>query len=389
MNESIIDQLDLSITALLAGDECIPARLAGRSIQATQNAELRGLLEIATQLHATPRTEFRARLRTELEAAAARPELIEGTTPISAPVERRASSPVGAAHLRLSSEPRQHSKDRDTVIPPLFLTGPSNLPVRGSHLILSFAFHVAALALVVTSGYWMVQNRETVRSKVAQLIPTNDDYLLPIAPGALHGGGGGGDRDILPASHGALPRFAAEQLTPPAVIVRNENPKLPAEPTVVGPPDLVLSPSDKYGDPMANILNAPSNGPGSGGGIGSGHGGGVGPGEGPGVGEGSGGGFGGGVYHVGGGVSAPRPIYDPDPEYSDEARKAKFQGTVLLVAVIGSDGRPRDLHVVRSLGMGLDQKALNAVQKWRFAPAMKDNRPVSVQISIEVAFRLY
>jgi periplasmic protein TonB len=117
--------------------------------------------------------------------------------------------------------------------------------------------------------------------------------------------------------------------------------------------------------------------------------GGIGSGEGPGVGEGYGGGIGGGIYHVGGGVSAPRPIYDPDPEYSDEARKAKFQGSCVLVAIIGPDGRPRDLHVARSLGMGLDQKAVDAVWKWRFVPAMKDNRPISVQISIEVVFHLY
>jgi len=140
---------------------------------------------------------------------------------------------------------------------------------------------------------------------------------------------------------------------------------------------------------MANVLNPPSNGIGSGGGIGSGRGGGVGSGEGPGVGEGRGGGIGGGIYRVGGGVSAPRPIFDPDPEYSEEARKAKFQGIVLLSAIIGSDGRPRELRIVRSLGMGLDQKALDAVGKWRFAPGTKDNHPVSVQVNIEVAFRLY
>jgi periplasmic protein TonB len=369
MNETIIDQIDESLTALLAG----------RNVHAAQNAELRELLQTAGQLHATPRPEFRARLRDELEQRAT-----EGL-----PVERRGSPPVGAAEPRNLAEARQRFKDRATSMPPLFLTGPSTLPIRSSHLVLSFAFHVAALALIATSGWWMVKNREAVRTKVAQLIPTNDDYLLPVAPGALHGGGGGGDRDILPASHGAPPRFAAEQLTPPTVIVRNENPKLPAEPTVIGPPDLVFSPSDKYGDPMANILNSPSNGPGSGGGIGSGHGGGVGSGEGPGVGEGVGGGIGGGIYHVGGGVSAPRPIYDPDPEYSEEARKAKFQGSVMLLAIIGPDGRPHDLRVTRSLGMGLDQKALDAVWKWRFAPAMKDGHPVSVAVSIEVTFRLY
>jgi TonB family protein len=278
---------------------------------------------------------------------------------------------------------------RPAVVPPLFLTGPSTIPVRGSHLVLSFALHVVALGLLFTSGWWVAQNQTAVRTQVTELIPSSEDYVLPVAPGAIHGGGGGGDQDKLLASRGTAPRFANEQLTPPAVIVRNEAPKLPAEPTLIGPPDLVLPQSDKYGDPMANILNPPSNGTGSGGGIGSGHGGGIGSGEGPGIGEGRGGGIGGGVYHVGGGVSAPRPIYDPDPEYSDQARKAKFQGSVVLVAVIGPDGRPRDLRVTRSLGMGLDQKALDAVWTWRFTPAMKDNRPVSVQVSIEVVFHLY
>src|SRR5262249_36245454 len=110
---------------------------------------------------------------------------------------------------------------------------------------------------------------------------------------------------------------------------------------------------------------------------------------GPGVGPGQGGGIGGGIYRVGGGVSAPHAIYAPDPEYSEEARKAKFQGTVVLWMVIGPDGRPRDMRVTRSLGLGLDAKALDAVRTWRFDPALKDGHPVAVQISLEVIFRLY
>jgi protein TonB len=92
---------------------------------------------------------------------------------------------------------------------------------------------------------------------------------------------------------------------------------------------------------------------------------------------------------VGAGVALPRPVYDPDPEYSDKARKAKYQGNVGLQVMIGADGRPRSLLVVRSLGMGLDQKALDAVAKWRFSPAMKDGRAGAVLVDIEVAFRLY
>ena len=183
-----------------------------------------------------------------------------------------------------------------------------------------------------------------------------------------------------------------EQITPPMVVVRNDNPKLTAEPTVVIPPQVKLASNNlpNLGDPMSRLPSGPpSNGTGSGGGIGSGSGGGVGVGTGPGVGEGRGGGVGGGVFRVGGGVSAPRVTYQPDPEYSEEARKAKYQGTCVLWLVVGPDGRPRDIRVARSLGLGLDEKAIEAVKNWKFEPAMKDGKPVAVQINVEVDFRLY
>jgi TonB family protein len=142
------------------------------------------------------------------------------------------------------------------------------------------------------------------------------------------------------------------------------------------------------GDPKG-VDGPPSNGTGSGGGIGSGSGGGVGSGRGPGVGPGWGGGIGGGAYRVGGGVSAPRPLFSPDPEYSEEARKAKFQGVVVLWVVVGPDGRVHDMRVSRSLGLGLDEKAMEAVKQWKFDPARKDGQPVAVQINVEVNFRLY
>ena len=106
-------------------------------------------------------------------------------------------------------------------------------------------------------------------------------------------------------------------------------------------------------------------------------------------GNGFGGGIGGGVYRVGGGVSAPRALFTPDPEYSDEARKAKHQGVVILWAIITPDGTATNIKVARSLGMGLDEKAMDAVKNWRFDPALKDGHPVAVQVNIEVNFRLY
>jgi TonB family protein len=88
-------------------------------------------------------------------------------------------------------------------------------------------------------------------------------------------------------------------------------------------------------------------------------------------------------------VSAPKALYSPDPEYSEEARKAKYQGTCVLWLIVGPDGRPRDIKVARSLGLGLDEKAIEAVKSWKFEPAMKDGKPVAVQINVEVDFRLY
>jgi len=365
MNNFAADQIEEAVSTLIAGKPL-------HSYQG--DLQLEPLLAIAAELRYLPRPEFRARLRAGLLQRGS-----HGPFEAAPQVRPTATQPPVASKLRTS---------RESVVPPWFSTGSVAFPMRGSHLAISFALHVAALALVVASGWWMVENRAAVRSTVAGLIPT-DVYLLPPRRSQSHGGGGGGDQDKMSASRGSAPRFSSDQLTPPAVVARNEDPKLPAEPTVLGPPDIVLAQSPQVGDPVSQILTASSNGTGSAGGIGSGEGGGVGLGTGPGVGEGRGGGIGGGVFRVGGGVTAPRAIYDPDPEYSEEARKAKYQGNVMLWAVIGPDGRPRDLRIARSLGMGLDQKAIDAVAKWRFAPALKDGQPVAVQVNIEVSFRLY
>jgi periplasmic protein TonB len=236
--------------------------------------------------------------------------------------------------------------------------------------------------------------KQEIKQTVVDLVAPDISAYVPISNkknDTIGGGGGGGDRDKLQAPKGKLPKLAMEQFTPPAVVVRNMDPKLPMEPTVVIPPQvkvpMVNMPT--LGDPLAKVVGPPSNGTGSGGGIGSGSGGGVGSGEGPGVGPGRGGGIGGGVFRIGGGVSAPRPLFTPDPEYSEEARKAKYQGTCVLWLVIGADGRPREMRVARALGMGLYEKALQAVKQWKFEPAMKDGHPVAVQMNVEVSFRLY
>jgi len=235
-----------------------------------------------------------------------------------------------------------------------------------------------------------IQQHETV----TLIAPSPDSYALPVAKKVVSGGGGGGEHDVLEAPKGRLPKTAMQQITPPSIILRNPHPKLAVAPTVVVPPQVHLAdnhmPTLGIPTAAAPLPSAPpSNGTGSGAGIGSGSGGGVGVGHGAGVGAGSGGGIGGGVFKVGGGISAPQPVSTPDPEYTEQARVAKTQGTCILWLIVDDQGRPRDIRVVRGLGMGLDAKAIEAVKQWKFQPAMKDGRPVNVQISVEVGFKLY
>ena len=285
-------------------------------------------------------------------------------------------------------------------LPPLVLTS-KPVPVRdiwgfynykGRGAAGSTVIHVLAVAAIIAGTYLGRKMIDVAKPKETVLLIAPDDLpVLPVSKTVSGGGGGGGDRDKLQASQGRLPKQSMQQITPPMAVVRNLQPKLEVPPTIVVPPDIKLQQPNlpDLGDPLSHLPSVPSNGTGYGGGIGSGSGGGVGSGEGPGYGPGHGGGTGGGAFRVGGGVSAPKVIYQPDPEYSEEARKAKFSGTCVLWLVVGPDGKPRDIRVSRTLGLGLDEKAIEAVKSWRFEPAMKDGKPVSVMINVEVSFRLY
>ncbi len=214
------------------------------------------------------------------------------------------------------------------------------------------------------------------------------EYVPKVAPKkqTMGGGGGGGARDVTPPSKGKLPKVAPKQFVPPQ-LQKVEQPKLVMEPTIIAPENALPKVNlPMLGDPLSG-LSAPSQGPGSGG-FGKGSGGGVGPGNGAGFGPGSGAGTGGGAYRVGGGVSAPSVLFKVEPEYSEEARKAKFQGTVVLSIIVDPTGKARDIKVIRPLGLGLDEKAIEAVMKWRFKPGQKDGAPVPVQATVEVNFRL-
>ena len=206
----------------------------------------------------------------------------------------------------------------------------------------------------------------------------------------LSGGGGGGDRSPTPPTRGRLPKFSMTQFAPPMAKII-PHPKIQVEATVLGPPNVKLASPNlpNSGDPLAKLVNN-SGGPGDGGGIGTGSSGGVGSGQGGGVGPGYQYGTGGGYPQAGeGGYGEPQCLFCPSPQFSDEAVKVKYQGTVLLRCVVTVSGSTEDIQVVRSLGLGLDQKAIAALRTWRFKPALgPGGKPSAVVMIVEISFRL-
>lgn len=241
--------------------------------------------------------------------------------------------------------------------------------------LISTAINVGIIALLLVIG-----TNEAVQEAIKEqivLIAPNLRKPPPLPPKNQTSQGGGGSPEKLDVSKGKLPPRTPKQFVPPVRPI--DNPKLTMPVSIVAPDDLPNTSAANFGDPLAGI-GIPSTGTGFGGGIG--------PGRGAGVGPGTGGGFGGGAYRPGGGVSLPVPITKPEPEYSEEARKAKYQGSVTLQIVVNEKGEPTDIRVVKKLGLGLDEKAIEAVAKWRFKPGMKDGKPVAVIATIEVSFRL-
>ena len=258
--------------------------------------------------------------------------------------------------------------------------------------LLVFLGHVL-VALLILVPLFPRLSQPSVQA-TANFVPLEISHYQPLfhaKPGkALHGGGGGGERNPVPPTRGRLPKFSMTQFAPPMAKII-PHPTLPVEATVLGPPNVKLPnpPLPNYGDPLAKLVT-PSGGPGDGGGIGTGGSGGVGSGQGGGVGPGYQYGTGGGYPQAGeGGYGTPVCLFCPSPQFSDDAVKLKYQGTVLLRCVVTASGRTEDIQVVRSLGLGLDQKAIAALRTWRFKPAVgPDGRPSAVVMIVEISFRL-
>lgn len=241
------------------------------------------------------------------------------------------------------------------------------------HVAVVFALiHVAALKDLTV-------NR---RVPLIDLTSTKIVYY-PEKLGAAKGGGSG--RDVLPASKGELPRVAPRAFVPPTTHRPDHQPELPVEPTIVGALS-AQQPTLQLGDPLANV------GPlsdGNKGGTGFGNSprgrGGVGDKDGPSAGDGPGGINPGSQF---GASTKPVLIYSIEPEFTEEARKARIQGTVVLHAEVDERGQIHNIKVINPLGLGLDEKAIEAVRKWKFRPAMKNGRPVRSPAVIEVRFHI-
>jgi len=249
----------------------------------------------------------------------------------------------------------------------------------------SVAIHTGAALLIFSVASVHVQTIP-IRKRDVPLVdvaPLPRSLKSPTRP---PGGGGGGDRSPLPVSKGRLPKVAPRQFAPPMIREKREAPLL-VEPTLLSVQDPILLSVNlpQWGDPMSKSLLS-SNGPGEGGGMGSGKDNGIGPGQGQRSGPRS---KEGGSFPVSGlNITTPKVIYQVEPEFSEEARRAKHQGSVLLSVEVDGNGRVSNIRVVKSLGLGLDEKAVEAVRLWRFRPALKNGKPVTVPATIDVNFHL-
>jgi periplasmic protein TonB len=258
--------------------------------------------------------------------------------------------------------------------------------------VISFVIHAAVISAIL----WVTLRQHAVVTAAKALVapvnitlyaPPPPPKVLPVAP-KQGGGGGGGAHQVIEPIKGRPPVVAKAPIINAPQILRIDHPKLGVEPTMqVKIPD--NSNLANFGMSNSPQIKLASQGSGSGSGFGQGAGGGIGMGRGVGAGPGSGGGYGGGVMSVGGGVSAPQIIHSVDPQFTDQARQADYQGTVSIQLIIDSQGNPQNVRVVRHLGMGLDEKAMEAVRQYRFRPAMYQGHAVAVQMIVNVDFHLH
>jgi len=265
-------------------------------------------------------------------------------------------------------------------LPPLELTStPIPVPDRMAFKRNPWAFGISTSVNVGLAALALLIGVKTyINNMQPKMQVTKVDITEWNAPkNRITAGGGGGSPDHMEAIKGKIP---------PRAKVPDPTPKVetPPDPMIDVQKDIIIPDNllPNFGMSKSSNIKLVSSGNGSGMGMGNG--------KGSGYGDGTGWNTGGGIARVGGGISAPIPLNSVEAEFSDEARRAKYQGVVLVSLIVDAQGYPQNPRVIRALGMGLDEKALEAVRKYRFKPAMKDGKtPVAVYLNVEVNFHLY
>jgi periplasmic protein TonB len=272
----------------------------------------------------------------------------------------------------------------------------------GLPLALSSTLHASLIAFAVLLASLKLSPRAA--SLIVDDRPAEPMRLVFVAsPGPGGGGGGGGLLQKAPAPK-AL-REGRRALSSPLPVRREPKPIEPAPappepkpepplkaetlPTLVAP--IIMAPADarnRIGVLDEKPVETESHGPGRGGGAGTGSGTGLGSGDGSGIGPGSGGGIGGGPYRPGSGIAPPRLLREVKADYTEDARQRGISGDVVLEIIVRRDGSVGDIRILKGLAGGLNDRAVQAVRQWRFAPASRQGAPVDVIVEVAVEFKL-
>ena len=288
-------------------------------------------------------------------------------------------------------ESRHSIPGAQSAIPATGFLSANIAPRRTSPLAFGTAAVINAGMLVLILLFGMhVMPPSSLPPSIESAVPLDDFPIAVPALRAATGGGSGGDNQKISPIKGRPPQVAPNPILAPQPSVI-DHPKLVTDPAIAA--DVKLPDNEKlpyFGVHHSVNVTLLSSGPGSHTGMGYNSGSGLGRGIGEGDGPGGPRGEDGGVYTPGvGGVTQPLPIYAPEAEFTDEARRHKYQGMCIISVIVDSKGLPHNLRVVRHLGMGLDEKALAAVAQYRFKPATRNGKPVAVHVDVVINFRFF
>jgi len=279
---------------------------------------------------------------------------------------------------------------------------PIRIPqARGFPLAVSSALHVALTALVFLATFNLAPRASALKPDERPAEPMRLVFLATPGPGG--GGGGGGLLQKAPAPKAmregrrAISSPLPVRVEPKPVVPAPKPPEPKPEPPLKAEPlpaviaPIITAPADsrsRIGVLVQTTAENDSHGPGAGGGAGTGKGTGLGEGDGSGIGPGSGGGTGGGPYRPGSGIEPPKLLREVKADYTEDARQRGIAGDVVLEIVVRRDGSVGDVRVLQGLAGGLNDRAVQAVRQWRFAPARRLGAPVDVIVEVAVEFKL-